>query len=91
MGVVSMSNEFVACPACNAEAASRCTPWWARILGGALMARGMSLVKCGSCGAVYGGKNGKDWTKKGPLYFVAYPAVGLGAVFTIIRIVDMPD
>ncbi|MEW5739990.1 MAG: hypothetical protein AB1938_13745 [Myxococcota bacterium] len=74
------ASEFAACPACQAQSASRLNfTWW----GGALGPRLLTHVKCGSCGVTYNGKTGRSNNGAIAAYIVIVNVVLIGLLLAL--------
>lgn len=72
-------NQFAPCPKCsNSNAEQLKFTWWGGLIGPKILKH----VKCGSCGAKYNGKTGKDNT----IGIVIYTVVVAVVVFMIMMV-----
>ena len=75
-----LQNQYAPCPKCRQSLARKVSfTWWGGLLGPRLL----SHVKCGSCGAGYNGKTGKDNTTN----IVIYTIVAIFIAFFLMLVV----
>lgn len=74
-------NQFAPCPKCsNSNAEQLKFTWWGGVLGPKILKH----VKCGSCGAKYNGKSGKDNTAG----IIIYSLV-VGVIVFVVMLVSL--
>jgi len=77
-------SEFKLCPKCNSESAEKMSfTWWGGLIGPKIL----SHVKCGSCGAQFNGKTGRDNTTGIVIYVIAVSLILVVFMIIVIALV----